>query len=157
MAGPGTGSPLTFRCAKCKVGRDWRNHDHAGENVEATGRVKPLTPRQFGVGRGIRSLRYRAEYRCLDCGHVGWSSHETMKGLLRQAGYEVVFDDQGYPMAQRVMSMGTSRIPTSPVDSARSGCMVFREDAVDYDCDGWVSDDDEWFPGVGGIIDSENM
>lgn len=103
MAGPGTGSPLTFRCAKCKVGRDWRNHDHAGENVEATGRVKRLPPRRWGVSRGMRHVPYLVEYRCLDCEHVGWSSHDTMKDLLRRKGYEIMFDDEGRPMVQRVM------------------------------------------------------
>ena len=46
-----------------------------------------------------------AEYRCLRCGHVGWSKHDTMEGLLRQKGFEVVFedDDKGRPMVQKVM------------------------------------------------------
>jgi len=93
----------------------------------------------------VRHVPYLAEYRCLDCGHVGWSSHDSMVGYLNKAGYEVVFDDDGKPMVQRVMDVEPPR------------CMVYREDAVDHDCDGWVADDDEWLPGVGGIIDSENM
>jgi len=143
VAGAGTGYPYTLRCAKCKRGRDWRSlRETPDTRLEATGRVKRLR------GQGLtRCVPYLAEYRCLRCGHVGWSKHEAMKGLLKKAGFEVVFDDDLNPMVQRVMDL----------EPKESGCKVFREDAIDHDCDGWVDDDDEWFPGAGGIIDSENM
>lgn len=41
-----------------------------------------------------------------------------------------------------------------PQDGDVSGCMVYREECAEGLEDGWVENDD-WFPGVGGIIDSE--
>jgi hypothetical protein len=81
----GTGYPLTLRCGKCKVGRDWENDDHKGTKLEATGRKRPLASSQHGRGNP-RALQYRAEYRCLDCGHIGWSRHGTMEFLLKRKG-----------------------------------------------------------------------
>jgi len=79
----GTGYPFTFRCAKCKRLRDWQRpeHEDKGCNVEATGRTRPLAAAQQGYGHR-RALQYRVEYRCLDCGHIGWSRHVHMKNLL---------------------------------------------------------------------------
>lgn len=68
--GPGTGSPLTFRCAKCKLG-DWRNSAR-GTRWEATGRIRNRYARHSGIRHDNRR---QAEYRCLDCRHVGWSRH----------------------------------------------------------------------------------
>jgi hypothetical protein len=82
----GTGYPLTLRCAKCKTGRDWRGFDDAGTNLVATGRYRALLSSQIGHGNP-RALYYRAEYRCEDCGHTGWSRHSTMQRLLRAAGF----------------------------------------------------------------------
>jgi ribosomal protein S27E len=78
----GTGQPLTFRCAKCKVGRRWyeSSEDRVGCNVEATGKTRgKIRERHWG-----RMLSYYVQYRCLDCGHVGWSRHHTMEGLLKR-------------------------------------------------------------------------
>jgi len=99
----GTGYPLVLRCAKCKRGRDWQTlRETPDTRLEATGRVKPLHHQRRGT---TRCVPYLAEYRCLRCGHVGWSKHDTMEGLLRQKGFEVVFedDDKGRPMVQKVM------------------------------------------------------
>jgi len=85
----GTGIPLHLRCAKCKVRRPWRNPgDHTGMNLEATGRVKSLTVRE-SHRQNARTLPYKAEYRCLDCGHTGWSKHDDMAHLLRRKGIQV--------------------------------------------------------------------
>lgn len=78
----GTGYPLTLRCAKCKVRRSDRDHE-CGTHLAATGRTRPIPSSQFGRGHP-RALQYQAEYRCLDCGHVGWSRHRTMEDLLRK-------------------------------------------------------------------------
>lgn len=87
----GTGYPLTLRCAKCKRYRDYDNPQHAdrGCQLAATGRIRPLTSQQFGHNSSGRALHYRAEYRCLDCGHIGWSRHVQMEYYLRGAGYQV--------------------------------------------------------------------
>jgi hypothetical protein len=76
----GAGHPLTLRCARCKVGRDWRAHEAKGINLEATGHVRPgRKPRG-----PMRSLGYAVQYRCRDCGHVGWSQHTDAERLLKQ-------------------------------------------------------------------------
>lgn len=82
MAGHGTGSPLTFGCTKCR--QTWerlRRWDRVLSNlpgrldrVKLTGRSKPRPP---GSSRRAyaRNLEVAFEYECLDCGHVGWSTH----------------------------------------------------------------------------------
>lgn len=84
MAGSGTGYPLTLRCAKCKVG-DFR-YIRRGTKLEATGRVKVLKyHRRLARSQGRLMDGFQtAEYRCLDCGHVGWSRHKTMLRLLEK-------------------------------------------------------------------------
>lgn len=67
----GQRGPLTFRCGKCKRGGSCHrpgNRD-IGTNWEATGKTKL-------VGR---HRRQQAQYKCLDCGHVGWSNHESVR------------------------------------------------------------------------------
>lgn len=68
--GAGTGSPLTFRCARCKRG-DWRNRSR-GTRWKATGERRARRSRlatQRHDGKAVYS------YLCLDCGHAGWSRH----------------------------------------------------------------------------------
>lgn len=85
----GTGSPISFRCSACRRlasrskepvfrprrgcvgGTYWRETYHGGrrDRVALTGRT-----RNFGT-RGARMSATAREYRCLDCGHVGWSRH----------------------------------------------------------------------------------
>jgi hypothetical protein len=77
----GTGHPLTFRCAVCKVGRDYRSDSWRGTNWEATGEVRGDLD---AVHRAVRVSRHtKARYRCLDCGHVGWSGHYTVLEAAR--------------------------------------------------------------------------
>ena len=73
MAGArnGTGWPLTVRCAKCKVGRDFRRVTTHDMQLVRTGRTKPYR----GGNKGARGLDTFHEYRCLVCKHVGWSRH----------------------------------------------------------------------------------
>jgi hypothetical protein len=90
----GTGQPLTLRCGKCKVHRQWDSRrwgyePDKGMNLVATGRTKP---RRDGRG-GARINAVFVEYRCLDCGHVGWTKHIHGRDLLAQlakAGQPVV-------------------------------------------------------------------
>lgn len=66
----GPGSPLTFYCAKCRLSL-WKL------KYEALG-LEKYEPHGYGrniVRTGRRSLHEQHEYRCLDCGHVGWSRH----------------------------------------------------------------------------------
>lgn len=73
MAGSGTGYPLTFRCAKCKRG-DWRDRNR-GTTWTLTDRV--ASPKRGLLMRSDREFRYR--YVCGDCGHVGWTRHESAR------------------------------------------------------------------------------
>jgi hypothetical protein len=67
----GTGWPFTVRCAKCKVGSDYTRSRPETTQLVRTGRTKPYN----GGNTGVRGLRTFHEYRCLTCGHVGWSRH----------------------------------------------------------------------------------
>ena len=89
--GIGTGVPLTFRCAKCKVGRDYQSprswDQEKGTHYVATGLTKPMP---WYRGRSpIRRAKQLTQYRCLICGHIGWSSHSDMDRALakRERGY----------------------------------------------------------------------
>lgn len=64
----GTGQPNWFRCAKCRRGGH-RNDGWLG-SVDLTGRR-----RQHRGKVGQRITHIDREYRCVDCGHVGWSAH----------------------------------------------------------------------------------
>lgn len=76
----GTGQPLVLRCAKCK--RDSRDlFKRYGDNLVATGRVRPLMLSQQGHG-GPRVTNRRIEYLCRDCGHKGWSRHKDAERLI---------------------------------------------------------------------------
>lgn len=69
----GTGPPLVFRCSKCKI---LRHDQRAGLRWEATGLVRGKPIQKETIGRVSRETK--AQYRCLDCGHVGWSGHRTV-------------------------------------------------------------------------------
>ena len=75
----GTGYPLTLRCAKCKVLRDATGR--SADNLEATGRTRDLRPSERH--HGYRQTGRKIEYRCRDCGHVGWSQHSDAERLLK--------------------------------------------------------------------------
>jgi predicted RNA-binding Zn-ribbon protein involved in translation (DUF1610 family) len=84
MSGGGTGQPLFFRCSQCRLrhGTNEYFERKRGERsptrnlgrlnrVKLTGKAKP-TGHNRGNGRSTNAQR---EYRCLDCGHTGWSCH----------------------------------------------------------------------------------
>jgi hypothetical protein len=78
MAGSGTGQPIFFRCAVCRK-TSTIHSARRGMRYETTGRVRGLTGgqrRQPSQGR-IANVSY--EYRCLDCGHTGWSRHKDVE------------------------------------------------------------------------------
>lgn len=72
--GSGTGAPICFRCAKCKTRSTIRSAKR-GMNVLRTGKTRPA-----GC-RGQRMLAVASQYRCLDCGHEGWSRHVDVARL----------------------------------------------------------------------------
>jgi hypothetical protein len=73
----GAGSPVWFKCpfARSKARRS-SIHTDGGRNYQLTGRR--LAKRCAGaVGLRSDSL-FVYEFKCLDCGHVGWSRHVTL-------------------------------------------------------------------------------
>lgn len=83
MAGSnaGTGHPLTLRCTRCKRYRDYKDpaQRDKGCHLEATGRTRPRE--RLG---GARTTNRKIEYRCLDCGHVGWTIHVWAERLFER-------------------------------------------------------------------------
>ena len=70
----GTGQPITLRCSSCRKD-DWRGPNR-GMNLIATGRFKAA------VFRAIRQTSRLIQYRCQDCGHVGWTQHIDAERLV---------------------------------------------------------------------------
>ena len=81
----GAGFPLTLRCYACKRKYSYslslgRRRD-TGTHLESTGRTRRgRYPR--GHIHGIRQTDRQIEYRCLDCGHIGWTQHSDGEALL---------------------------------------------------------------------------
>lgn len=72
-ASPGTGFPLSFCCTKCRHRYGGiAKIPHGALRWKLTGRTRALTKAQRSNGHP-RALAYRVEYKCLHCGHVGWS------------------------------------------------------------------------------------
>lgn len=74
----GTGVPLTFRCSKERLERDWRGGNRAVEarhsNIVRTGRYRKASNPTKGHPR---KLPVSVEYVC-GCGHVGWTVHRDI-------------------------------------------------------------------------------
>lgn len=99
MAGAGTGQPGIFACAKCR--KEWsrirleRRYGWAPKEpglinrIELTGKIRKVPP---GIG-GYRVVFTRYQYRCLDCGHVGWSRHVEVARLADKKGIAPHPDD----------------------------------------------------------------
>lgn len=79
----GTGYPIFFKCPKCVRRAGWRNEGNHGFKYEVTGKVRPLTSAQQGHGNP-RAVYYRVQFKCLECGHVGWSRHKDLARRLQR-------------------------------------------------------------------------
>lgn len=76
---PGRGSPLTFRCTKCRSTLSPRYEARRLGYIDTVvlGRIRT---RREVVGRmacSPRNAAWSVEYTCA-CGHTGWSSHEDL-------------------------------------------------------------------------------
>lgn len=70
MAGGGTGAPAYFRCSRCRRARvRWPSGCHT--RVELTGKSR----KNNSSTKWPRVAYAHYQYRCLDCGHIGWSNH----------------------------------------------------------------------------------
>lgn len=94
MAGGGTGQPNWFGCAKCRLKwdtcyRHGNKYPGTMDRIELTGRV-----RKVPLGRGgSRVVFTRYQYRCSNCGHVGWSRHYAVAKLADSKGIAPHHDD----------------------------------------------------------------
>jgi predicted RNA-binding Zn-ribbon protein involved in translation (DUF1610 family) len=93
----GTGEPSTFRCAKCRRENPMVKWQLTSATVATRGSYlwRYLNGKASGyadavtlTGRrkkhstcGIRHGMISREYRCSDCGHVGWSRHIGLEAL----------------------------------------------------------------------------
>jgi hypothetical protein len=80
-------TPYNFACAKCKRGASNRKQHcrntatgqlmrEGRHRFSTTGR---RTKQKWKRGDTHRSCLHRYEYRCVTCGHVGWSSHRDVE------------------------------------------------------------------------------
>jgi hypothetical protein len=82
----GTGWPHDLRCSACKRStNNWKQPSRVGFNLEATGHVRNWSARGR-VALGARGMGYQVEYRCRDCGHIGWTRHIDARRLLKRLG-----------------------------------------------------------------------
>ncbi len=66
----GTGQPISFRCAKCRLRAGSPPRDYRyGYDVTLTGKERDLGH------SSVRMTRTSRQYTCRYCGHVGWSRH----------------------------------------------------------------------------------
>lgn len=80
----GTGQPIYFKCSKCRSQLRFRHSTRCGRNLVATGKTSKVSGYAARNG-GHRVMQMRVQYRCLDCGHVGWSRHVGAGALLRKS------------------------------------------------------------------------
>jgi predicted RNA-binding Zn-ribbon protein involved in translation (DUF1610 family) len=80
----GTGYPNWLRCWACRRAASRYIHGEGlrGNLLVATGRTKPMRH------RGCRQTNRKIEYRCLDCGHVGWTQHIDAERLMKRGGFK---------------------------------------------------------------------
>lgn len=88
----GTGYPLTFRCAKCKVGAWGRREQAMRDGVPALhqGLNYRVVRRVASVKLGLNARHdsnYKYRYECV-CGHAGWTRHRDAKRVWDRAEQE---------------------------------------------------------------------
>jgi len=70
------GFPITFRCGNCRSTTNSDSRTGRAHRVTLTGKTKPHKRQgRYFMRHADGTSR---QYRCLDCGHVGWSSHNDL-------------------------------------------------------------------------------
>ncbi len=72
-ASAGAGSPISFKCPRCRA--MWSRRKSL---VVRTGKERPYSHARHSA-LGTRSTRISREYKCRTCGHQGWSNHSDLK------------------------------------------------------------------------------
>ena len=74
-----SGTPLTMKCPKCKLGRYGHGTPRPGEWPTKTGAFeveRVVRSKHQGHGKGGRGFTgHRGRVRCGACGHEWWSTH----------------------------------------------------------------------------------
>lgn len=69
------GQPHSFACSKCRRSFAFKSDNGVGRNWTTTGKTRA----QLSSGMNYHRWPDTAyQYRCLDCGHVGWSRHPSV-------------------------------------------------------------------------------
>lgn len=80
----GPGSPIMFRCSRCRRNcRTWNGSWYAFNCEHKTALTGKWRKRKFCVG--VRSALVEVQYEC-DCGHVGWSNHVDLVRRAKRDG-----------------------------------------------------------------------
>lgn len=75
----GPGHPHYFRCSQCRLTTNRYEHGRGGfiHHVELTGRRRHDFSPHGGASQRIDNWHVY-QYKCRDCGHVGWSRHTQL-------------------------------------------------------------------------------
>lgn len=70
----GAGQPIWFKCPIARrTTRRLGIHTKGGRNIQLTGQRRERASNRTGALRS--DSRFVYQFKCLDCGHVGWSRH----------------------------------------------------------------------------------
>ena len=83
-------APHFFQCSACRKRKGWppERNPHLWRkglipSITLTGKAKPVNDGKATRGR---SANTRFEYKCNDCGHVGWTRHWSVLTKARNEG-----------------------------------------------------------------------
>jgi hypothetical protein len=87
----GPGQPIRFKCNMCRRWRSQLVPPRTGLKWEATGNIRELFSPTAGSGGRSDTSRVH-EYRCNECGHVGWSRHKDVARASVKKAASLRFD-----------------------------------------------------------------
>lgn len=82
----GTGQPISFQCSKCRLENGRIRITGIGrrrgylDEIELTGKTRPVKHNR----ESERMTSTHRQYRCKNCGHVGWSRHCDLERLEKR-------------------------------------------------------------------------
>lgn len=96
----GTGQPICYLCPKCRA----KPGGERGRRWSPTGQVKPLSRSQKRCGG--RTVNFRMQVVCLECGHLGWSRHIDVARRLQRDFISVTVDTDRFQAVSRDIDSG---------------------------------------------------